>query len=204
MCVGSASRTVLSMAWGRGGDFAFPVVVLLAFACMCLLIDSPAAQAARGPDHAALPKAKRSKACKKKHKRSARCKRRASRSAVPATPRTVTLTWDSTANIDLKVFDLQGRYAGLQGGAVVSGIPGATHSGDNRDGFGPETFSDPSGERVGYLVCYVSGPYANVTLTDSGPGGGTYTSGLGPSGSPRVSAYTTSVGWGFLPIGAHC
>ena len=199
------SPTVLSMGWGRGVGFAFPVVVVAAFACIWLLVDSPAAHGASGSAHAAASKAKRSKACKKKRKRSAACKRRARRTVLPAAPRTVTLTWDSTANVDLKVFDLQGRYAGPQGGALVNGIPGATHSADDADGFGPETFNDPSGERVGYLACYVSGPYAEVTVTDSGAGGGTYTAGLGPSGSPgHPGAYTSSVGWGFLPIGAHC
>jgi hypothetical protein len=115
----------------------------------------------------------------------------------------VTLTWDSSADIDLQIYDRDGHRAGLLGGEIFNGIPGATHSGNDSDGFGPETFVDPTGRRVGYLACYVSGPSANVTLVDSGVAGGRYTATLGPTGSPR-GAYTNAVGWGFLPIGAHC
>jgi hypothetical protein len=153
-------------------------------------------------------KAKRSKACKKSRKKASKgsaCrKRRGRRASLPAVPRTVTLTWDSTADINLQVYDMDGDHSGLQGGTIVDGIPGATHSADDTDGFGPETFEDPSGRRVGYLACYVSGPHANVTLTDSGKGGGRYTASLGPTSSPPTEAYSTSVGWGYLPIAAHC
>jgi hypothetical protein len=118
----------------------------------------------------------------------------------------VTLAWDSSADIDLQVYDLDGRRAGMKDGAMVNGIPGAIHSGNDTDGFGPETFRDPWGRRVGYLVCYVSGPQADVILTDSGPQGGRYTATLGPAPSPPGSPepYSVSVGWGYLPIGAHC
>jgi hypothetical protein len=201
---GDASRTVPSMSLARGGGLRFLVVVIAAFSCTWLLIDSPAAHGASGAAHAAGSKAKRSKVCKKKRNRGSPCKKRnGRRSSLPAVPRTVTLTWDSTADIDLQVYDLNGRHAGLKGGTIVNGIPGAIHSGNDTDGFGPETFDDPSGRRVGYLACYVSGPYANVTLIDAGSGGGLYTARLGPTGSPS-DAYTTAVGWGYLPIGAHC
>jgi hypothetical protein len=86
---------------------------------------------------------------------------------------------------------------------MVNGIPGATHSANDTDGFGPETFEDPSGRKVGYLACYVSGPQANVTLVDGGNGGGRYTATLGPSSDPS-KAFSSGVGWGYLPIGAHC
>jgi uncharacterized protein YfaP (DUF2135 family) len=177
----------------------------VAFACTCLLVELPLAQAASDSGHTATEAGKPGKACKKKRKRSVQCKKRHSRNSLPV-PRTVTLTWDSSADIDLQVYDLNGRRAGLQGGTIVNGIPGATHSGNDTDGFGPETFDDPSGRRVGYLVCYVSGPYANVTLVDSGKWGRTYTAGLGPIGLPPdpTRAYNSAVGWGYLPIGAHC
>jgi uncharacterized protein YfaP (DUF2135 family) len=177
----------------------------VAFACTCLLVELPLAQAASDSGHTATAAGKQGKACKKKRKRSVQCKKRHSRNSLPV-PRTVTLTWDSSADIDLQVYDLNGRRAGLQGGTIVNGIPGATHSGNDTDGFGPETFDDPSGRRVGYLVCYVSGPYANVTLVDSGKWGRTYTAGLGPIGLPPdlTRAYNSAVGWGYLPIGAHC
>jgi uncharacterized protein YfaP (DUF2135 family) len=176
-----------------------PAFVVLAFACACLIAASPAA-AAGGSAHAASSKGKR---CKERRKKGARCKRHdGRRSSAPAGPRTVTLTWDSSADIDLQVFDINGHHSGLQGGSIVDGIAGATHSANDSDGFGPETFDDPSGRRVGYLACYISGPHANVTLTDSGNGGATYTAGLGPT-DPSQS-YSTSVGWGYLPIGAHC
>jgi hypothetical protein len=180
------------------------MTAIVAFAGACLLFASPLAQAASDSGHAAAAKEKRGKACKKKGKRGNACKKR--RASLPTGPRTVKLTWDSSADIDLQVYDLDGRRAGMQGGSIVNGIPGATHSGNDSDGFGPETFDDPSGRRVGYLVCYVSGPHANVTLVDSGKWGGTYTAGLGPIGSPPdlTRAYTSSVGWGYLPIGAHC
>ena len=200
------SRTVLSMAWVRGGGLAFPIAVIVAFASVCPLVDSPPAHGASGSAQVAKGKAKRSRACKKKRKRAIACGHRNGQRSLPGVPRTVTVTWDSAADIDLEIYDLRGRHAGLEGSAVANGIPGTTHSGNDIDGFGPETFTDPSGERVGYLVCYVSGPYANVTLIDSGLGGGRYTAGLGPSGSspdgPR--AYSKSVGWGYLPISAHC
>jgi hypothetical protein len=193
------------------GALRIPAAAIVTFACVCLLTASSPAAGASGSAHAASSKAKRSKACKKKRKASKRarkasaCKKRNGRRASrPAVPRTVTLTWDSTADIDLQVFDMNGRHSGLQGGTIYNGIPGATHSANDTDGLGPESFDDPSGRRVGYLVCYVSGPYANVTLTDSGNGGGRYTAGLGPTSSPPTEAYTTSVGWGYLPVGAHC
>jgi uncharacterized protein YfaP (DUF2135 family) len=191
----------------RSTGLTFLIAAIATFACAWLLVDSPLAQGASGSAHAVGSKAKRGKACKKKRKRGVPCKKRhGHRASVPAGPRTVTLTWDSSADIDLQVYDLDGRHAGLQGGAIVNRIPGATHSGNDTDGFGPETFVDPSGRRVGYLACYVSGPYANVTLIDSGSRGAIYTAGLGPTGSPSdfTGAYTWAMGWGYLPIGAHC
>jgi hypothetical protein len=201
MCGRGPVHTVPSVTWVRGRDFSF---LIAAFACACLLVGPPVAQGAGGSAHAAGSKAKRGKVCKKKRKRGTPCKKR--HASLPAVPRTVTLTWDSSADIDLQVYDLDGRRAGPQGGAIVNRIPGATHSGNDTDGFGPETFVDPSGRRVGYLACYVSGPYANVTLIDSGSGGARYTAGLGPIGSPPdfTRWYTNATGWGYLPIGAHC
>jgi hypothetical protein len=197
---GQASHTVAPMAWG--GRSRVPIAASVALAAACLVAASPV-QAASDSAHAASSKVKRSKACKKKHKKGIPCKKPSGRRAsLPGVPRTVTLTWDSTADIDLQVYDMNGRHSGLAGGAIVDGIPGATHSSNDTDGFGPETFDDPSGRKVGYLVCYVSGPYANVTLTDSGTGGGRYTTGLGPTEPGK--AYSTSVGWGYLPVGAHC
>jgi hypothetical protein len=188
----------------RGRSSTFSVAAIAAFMCACLLVASPAALGASDSAHAASAKAKRSKDCKKKHRKASACKKRGRDGSLPAGPRTVTLTWDSTADIDLQVYDINGHHSGLQGGIIVNGISGATHSANDTDGLGPETFDDPSGHRVGYLVCYVSGPHANVTLTDSGNGGGRYTAGLGPTESPPTEAYSTSVGWGFLPVGAHC
>ena len=170
-----------------------------------MVIDLSPAQAASDSAHAAGAKAKRSKVCKKKRYRSVACRKIQRRGASIPVPRTVIVTWDTAADIDLKIYDLGGRRAGLVNGALVNEFPGATLSGNDTDGFGPETFGDPSGRRVGYLVCYVSGPRANVTLIDSGRQGGRYTATLGPAGSPSdADAYTTSVGWGYLPIGAHC
>jgi hypothetical protein len=190
------------MARRRGGALTLPIAVIVALACACAL--AVPAPATNGSAHSASAKAKRAKNCKKKHRKRTVCKKRKSqRASLPAVPRTVSLTWDSSANIDLQIYDRDGHHAGLQGGAIFNGIPGATHSGDDSDGFGPETFVDPSGRRVGYLACYVSGPSANVTLVDSGVAGGRYTATLGPTGSPG-RAYTNAVGWGFLPIGAHC
>jgi hypothetical protein len=185
----------------------FPVAAIAALACAGLLVASAPALGASGSAHVATSKAKRSKACKKKRKKARKasaCRKRGGDASSPAGPRTVTLTWDSAADIDLQVYDINGHHSGLQGGSIVNGIPGATHSDNDIDGFGPETFDDPSGRRVGYLVCYVSGPYANVTLTDSGNDGGQYTAGLGPTETPPTQAYSTSIGWGFLPVGAHC
>jgi hypothetical protein len=198
-----AVRTVPAVIRCRRGGFSVPIALLVAFACACLLVDSPVARGADGATHSATSKAKRHKACKKKRKGGVTCRKRGRRASLPTVPRTVTLTWDSSADVDLQVYDLKWHHAGLQGGAIVNGIAGAVHSGNGTDGFGPETFSDPSGRRVGYLVCYVSGPQANVTLIDSGVGGGRYTATLGPAGSPS-RAYTNAVGWGFLPIGARC
>src|SRR5262245_14470947 len=207
MCGAVAGHSVPTMVRQRGvGGFARPVAVLVAVACAGL-VASPAALGADGAAHSASAKAKRSKSCRKASKKGIRCKkRRGRRASLPAVPRTVTLTWDSSADIDLQVYDLNGRHAGPQNGAIVNGIPGAAYSGNDADGFGPETFEDPSGRRVGYLACYVSGPQANVTLVDSGKGGGLYTATLGPSGSPPDPSgpYTAGGGWGYLPIGARC
>jgi hypothetical protein len=198
MCGAVALRTVASMIRPRGGEnLKFSGVLLAAVACACLLTASTALGAGDVATSAST-KAKRSKACKKKGKQRVTCKKRKSRRASqPAGPRTVTLTWDSSADIDLKVFDLDGRLAGMKDGASVNGIPSTALSGND---------TDPSGRRVGYLVCYVSGPQANVTLTDSGVGGGHYTATLGPPGSPPdfTQSFTRSMGWGFLPIGSHC
>jgi hypothetical protein len=172
-----------------------------------MVIDLSPAQAASDSAHAAGAKAKRSKVCKKKRYRSVPCRKVQRRGAsIPAVPRTVTVTWDTAADIDLKVYDLYGHRAGMVNGTVVNNFPGATHLGNDTDGFGPETFDDPSGRSVGYLVCYVSGPRTDVTLIDSGFQGGRYTAMLGTPGSPSdaTAAYTTSVGWGYLPVGAHC
>jgi hypothetical protein len=199
------SHTVPSvLLMGRG--FRSVVALLAVVAGTCLLIDLSPAQAASGSAQVSGSKAKRGKACKKKRYRRVPCKNLKHKEAsIRAVPRTVSLTWDSTADIDLKIYDLGGRRAGLVNGTLVNEFPGATFSGNDTDGFGPETFGDPSGRRVGYLVCYVSGPRANVTLIDSGRQGGRYTATLGPAGSPSdADAYTTSAGWGYLPIGAHC
>ena len=205
MCSGDPVRTVPPVTWVRGRSFTALSAAIAVTGCAFLLGGSTAAWGAVDAAHAAGAKEKRAKACKKKRKRGISCKKRHSHS-LTAVARTVTLTWDSSADIDLQVYDLDGRRAGPLGGTIVNGIPGATHSGNDTDGFGPETFNDPSGRRVGYLVCYVSGPYANVTLVDSGKWGRTYTAGLGPIGSPPdlTRAYNSAVGWGYLPIGAHC
>jgi len=184
------------------GGFRFSIAVLVAVVCACLVVASPAAQAADGSAHSASAKAKPSRACKKASRKGACKKHRGRRASLPAVPRTVTLTWDSSADIDLRVYDQDGRQAGSRNGAVLNAIPGATYVGNDADGFGPESFDDPSGRRVGYLACYVSGPRANVTLVDSGNWGGRYTATLGPSGPSE--AFTNGVGWGYLPIGAHC
>jgi hypothetical protein len=195
----------------RPGGLTFASGLIVALLCACLLVAAPAALASSGSAHPATSKAKRAKACKKKRRKARRaakkagaCKRGGGDASIPAGPRTVTLTWDSSADLDLQVYDINGHHSGLQGGAIVDGIAGATHSANDSDGFGPESFDDPGGRKVGYLVCWVSGPHANVTLTDSGDGGGQYTAGLGPTESPATNAYSTSVGWGFLPVGAHC
>jgi hypothetical protein len=195
----------------RPGGLTFASGLVVAFLCACLLAVSAPALGASDSAQVASSKAKRAKACKKKHKKARRaarkaaaCKKRGPDASSPAGPRTVTLTWDSSADIDLQVYDQGGHRSGLFGGGMVDGIPGATHSANDTDGFGPETFDDPAGRRVGYLVCWVSGPHANVTLTDSGNGGGRYTASLGPTSSPPTEAYSTSVGWGYLPIAAHC
>jgi hypothetical protein len=195
----------------RPGGLTFASCLVVAFLCACLLAVSAPALGASDSAQVASSKAKRAKTCKKKHKRARRaakkaaaCKKRGPDASSPAGPRTVTLTWDSSADIDLQVYDQAGHRSGPFGGGMVDGIPGATHSANDTDGFGPETFDDPAGRRVGYLVCWVSGPQANVTLTDSGNGGGHYTASLGPTSSPPTEAYSTSVGWGYLPIAAHC
>lgn len=192
------------MASRTRGALRFSIAVIAAFASACLVVAPALAASDFSP--AAHSKTKRGKVCKKPHKRGTCKKRRDHRAALEPGARTVTLTWDSSADIDLQVYDQKGRHAGLEGGTIVNGIPGAFHSMNDSDGFGPETFVDPSGRRVGYLACYVSGPQATVTLTDSGVGGGRYTATLGPAGSPPdpSHAYTSSVGWGFLPIGARC
>jgi hypothetical protein len=207
MCARADGHTVALMSGERFGGLRVASAAIVAFTCGCLLVDSPPALGARNSAHAAGSKERRSKACKKKRMKGIPCqKRKGHRASLPAVPRTVTLTWDSGAIIDLQVYDLRGHHAGLRGGTVINGIPGATYSGNDSDGFGPEIFSDPSGRRVGYLACYVSGPSANVTLIDSGLGGGRYTATLGPLGSPPdlSRAYTKAMGWGYLPIGAHC
>jgi hypothetical protein len=207
MCVGLPGHTVSPMLRQRGvGLFKLPIALLAAVAGAGLLVASPAL-GADSVAHPASAKAKRSKACQKTRKKRAACrKRKGRRASLPAIPRTVTLTWDSSADIDLQVYDSEGRHSGLGDGAIVNAIPGASHSVNDTDGFGPESFDDPSGRKVGYLACYVSGPQANVTLVDSGTGGGRYTATLGPAGSPPdlSHAYANGIGWGFLPIGARC
>jgi hypothetical protein len=207
MCATESGLSVPGVLLLRSGGLRIGSAALVAFTCACLLIGSPPALGAGGSAQAAGSKVKGSKVCKKKRKKGTACKtHKGRRASLPALPRTVTLTWDSGADIDLKVYDMKGHHAGIQSGVIINGIPGATYSGNDSDGFGPETFSDPFGRRVGYLACYVSGPSANVTLTDSGLGGGRYTATLGPPGSPPdlTQAYTNAIGWGYLPIGAHC
>jgi hypothetical protein len=206
MCSRDPVRSVPPVTWVRGWSFTALSAAIAALGCAFLLGGSPAAWGASDVAHAAGSKAKRTKVCKKKRHAAVRCKKRKGHHASSPAPRTVTLTWDSSADIDLQIYDVHRRHAGLAGGILVNDFPGATHSGNDADGFGPETFTDPQGRRVGYLVCYVSGPQANVTLIDSGRQGGRYTATLGPAGSPPdpTQPYNTSVGWGFLPIGARC
>jgi hypothetical protein len=192
----------MSLSGGRRVRF-----LIAAFACVTMLFACASAHGASSSAQAAGSHEKRKKVCQKRRKRGIPCKKRSGPGvSIPDTPRTLTLTWDSTADIDLHVYDFDGHQAGLEDGIVVNGIPGATHSGNDTDGFGPESYNDPSGRRVGFLVCWITGPSANITVTDSRMPGVHYTAQLGPPADPpdHDYAYTTAVGWEYVPDSAHC
>jgi hypothetical protein len=203
MRVPNASSTFVWMQRSAGRLGRAAVIGLAMLGVAVLASSGVSASAESTSAHAASAKQKRKKVCKKRRKRGVPCKNRYQPPVhIPLYgPRTVTATWDSTADIDLHVYDLEGHQAGKQNGAVVDDIPGTTFSGNDTDGFGPESFDDPAGRPIGYLICWIGGPHANVTVTDTGMGGGTHTDSLGPDGS---DAYTIGLGYGYLPDGAHC
>ncbi len=99
--------------------------------------------------------------------------------AAAATDR-ATLTWDTTSDLDLHVWDDAGNHAYW---ADETGIPNATLSPDVTNTGGPETFTDdnsPSMRTFVFGVCDFSeanggGGGTNYTLQVTDPGGGTRT-----------------------------
>lgn len=82
-----------------------------------------------------------------------------------------TLTWNTLADIDLHIWDEQGNHAYYNN---PDGIPNATLSTDDTDGYGPEFFVDGNDNRnFTYCVNYFagSGDPTDVTLQLTDPGG---------------------------------
>ena len=123
------------------------------------------------------PQAVAAKKCKKKGKKSAvaakkkKCKKKKV-VTIPSGPTLrATLTWNTTADLDLNVWDVNGT-----GGFGAIGIPSSQFQADT-DGFGPETFTDllsPSSRNftVGFCAAAVDSP-TNLTLTVTSQGGAT-------------------------------
>jgi hypothetical protein len=82
------------------------------------------------------------------------------------------ITWDSGADVDLHVWDAEGRHSSYR----ESGIPGVLLSKDDTNGFGPETFleDEPAGRTFTYGLCYFDARGAaatNVSVRLTDPGG---------------------------------
>jgi hypothetical protein len=123
------------------------------------------------------PQAVAAKKCKKKGKKSAvaakkkKCKKKKV-ATIPSGPTLrATLTWNTTADLDLYVWDVNGT-----GGFGAVGIPSSQFLVDT-DGFGPETFTDllsPSSRNftIGFCAAAVGSP-TNLTLTVKSQSGST-------------------------------
>jgi hypothetical protein len=191
----------MSHPWGRRVRL-LSGLGLLVLAFVVLAASTEQAAALRG--QSAASELKHKKSCAKKHKKPHHCKKRLAPTPAPApgngeivqSPQFFTLTWDSTANLDLHVWDAAGNHTGLEHGVAVTRIPGTSYSGDDADGFGPETINDPLHEVTGYAACYRSGPGANATLSYNGYLIHVF---LGPSGG---DAWIGAVGYGTLPPNA--
>jgi hypothetical protein len=115
------------------------------------------------------------------------------------------ITWDTNADVDLHVWDAEGRHNSYR----ESGIPGVLLSKDDTNGFGPETFDEdvPTGRAFTYGLCYFdargAGPTAvSVRLTDPGGGVRATTASLRAEGdsvlvgsSPPDAGFTPAPGW---------
>jgi hypothetical protein len=183
---------------------------LLCAGVLCVALAVPAGALADWGAVAAGKSEKKRKVCNKKKKKGIPCKDRPRPLPGPGAPGTkvrATLTWASTADIDLHAYDMAtGQHAGVEpgsGGEVVNGITGATHSGNDSDGPGVETFTDnfyggtAGVRRFGFMVCWAGGHTSVSLTTDDGSWGGL----IGPAPGPEPAPFTIGFGTG-IPAGA--
>jgi hypothetical protein len=134
---------------GRSTARRVSLLVLTAILGAALLVEVGSASADQGKSFAVAAKKK----CKKKKHRSAstakkKCKKKKATPVVtppaPPTPPSptlrVTLTWDTTADLDLLVWAPDGTLAFVW--SSPNPIPGTQFSSDDTSGFGPETMTD--------------------------------------------------------------
>jgi hypothetical protein len=108
------------------------------------------------------------------------------------------IEWDTNADIDLHVWDSEGRHASFR----ESGIPGLLLSKDDTDGYGPESVAEdaPAGRPLTYGLCYFDGAgRTTVSVRQTDPSGATAESQatLDREGDSALfgDAYRPPVGW---------
>ena len=123
----------------RGGT------LVAAIALVTALVAAGPGSASVGGDGPSADVAK--KKCKKK-KGKKKCKKKKKPAAPPAplltTKVRATLTWNSTADMDLHIWSPSGGHNGYNTGTGLydAGIPNSIGPVDDTNGFGPETFTD--------------------------------------------------------------
>lgn len=170
-----------SSRWGRG------ILVLASCALLALTAGATAAMAGTDGPTAVAAKKKCKKAKKSATAANKKCKSKKkfggtttgpvvtlpgpTTDTTPTSP--ATLTWDTTANLDLYVWESNGN-----GGFGGAGILNASYGGNDTDGFGPETFTDlisPHTRKFTYGICAVTVPSStNFTITVQDQTGANY------------------------------
>ncbi len=117
----------------------------------------------------------------------------------------IEITWNTSTDVDLHVWDADGQHAWY---GDNGGVPGGLLSEDITPGFGPETFSYDGSLRLTAGICMFSSDDAastTVTTTFTDPNGATRTrqDQLGASGSSVLVGNTPS-GAGYVPAAGWC
>ena len=133
-------------------------LALLAILALMLSVTVGTAATAAGGSAAEIAKKKKCKKKKASSSKKKKCKKKKKKKAAAGAPLVrATLTWDTTADFDLWVFDTAGNRARAASNTIAS----TTFSANDTDGNGPETFTDQifkkPGRAFSYGVCFQDG-----------------------------------------------